>query len=96
MTHADPAQVTSIAFETDDEDVNGGPWLVTIQSGDGSIVTTGPWERDEALAFAEELMTLTGVPGHVVVEPLFERPDIDTAREFLTENAEPDEDADDA
>ncbi|HEV2088200.1 MAG TPA: hypothetical protein VGR21_07795 [Cryptosporangiaceae bacterium] len=81
--------MTSIAFETDDEEVNAGPWLVTIQSADGSIVTTGPWEHAEALAFAESLMELQGVAGQAVVEPLFERPDLDTAREFLTENVGP-------
>ncbi len=84
---SDEQMVTSLAFETDDEEVNAGSWVVTIQSGDGSIVTTGPWEHTEALEFAEALTGLRGIPGQAVVEPLFERPDLDTAREFLTDNA---------
>ena len=85
----DELRVTSMAFETDDEEVNAGPWLVTIQSSNGSVVATGPWERPEALEFAEQLMTLEGVRGQAVVGPLFGRPDLDTARDFLVENAEP-------
>ena len=84
---SDERLVTSIAFETTDEEVNAGPWLVTLQAGDGSTVTTGPWVHADAVSFAESMAEVEGVVGQVVVEPLFDRPDLDTAREFLIENA---------